>query len=297
MGHHHHHHHDHSHDTGNIKVAFFLNLSFTIIEIIGGLMTNSMAILADALHDLGDSLSLGIAWFLEKVSGKKPDETFTFGYARFSLLAAFINSMVLIVGSTIILYHVIPRLLNPEPVEASGMLLLSILGIVMNGLAVLRLKKGSSMNEKVVTWHLMEDILGWVVVLVASIVLMFVDWPIIDPLLSLGLTLYILYNVVGNLKEIVGIFLQKTPSGVSKSELKQALEEELNVHTHHLHLWSLDGEKTMLSLHLEVKDDLTTDELIEEKSRVRQWLNDHEIDHVTLELEFEKEFCEASDCE
>ena len=205
--------------------------------------------------------------------------------------------MVLIVGSTIILYHVIPRLLNPEPVEASGMLLLSILGIVMNGLAVLRLKKGSSMNEKVVTWHLMEDILGWVVVLVASIVLMFVDWPIIDPLLSLGLTLYILYNVVGNLKEIVGIFLQKTPSGVSKSELKQSLEEELNIHTHHLHLWSLDGEKTMLSLHLEVKDDLTTDELIEEKSRVRQWLNDHEIDHVTLELEFEKEFCEASDCE
>jgi len=296
MGHHHHH-HDHSHDTGNIKVAFFLNLSFTIIEIIGGLMTNSMAILADALHDLGDSLSLGISWFLEKVSEKKPDETFTFGYARFSLLAAFINSMVLIVGSTIILYHVIPRLLNPEPVEASGMLLLSILGIVMNGLAVLRLKKGSSMNEKVVTWHLMEDILGWVVVLVASIVLMFVDWPIIDPLLSLGLTLYILYNVVGNLKEIVGIFLQKTPSGVSKSELKQALEEELNVRTHHLHLWSLDGEKTMLSLHLEVKDDLTTDELIEEKSRVRQWLNDHEIDHVTLELEFEKEFCEASDCE
>lgn len=296
MGHHHHH-HDHGHDTGNIKMAFFLNLAFTIIEIIGGLMTNSMAILADALHDLGDSLSLGIAWFLEKVSGKKPDEYFTFGYARFSLLAAFINSSVLIIGSSVILYNVIPRLFNPEPVEAAGMLLLSILGIVMNGLAVLRLKKGNSMNEKVVSWHLMEDILGWVVVLIASIVLMFVDWPIIDPLLSLGLTLYILYNVVGNLKEIVGVFLQKTPSGISKSELKSALEKELKVSTHHLHLWSLDGEKTMLSLHLEVKDDLTTDDLINEKNRVRDWLHAHEIDHVTLELEFEKEVCEASDCE
>lgn len=296
MGHQHHH-HNHSHETGNIKIAFFLNLSFTVIEIIGGLMTNSMAILADALHDLGDSLSLGIAWFLEKVSSKKPDDTFTFGYARFSLLAAFINSMVLIIGSTIILYHVIPRLLNPEPVEASGMLVLSLLGIFINGLAVLRLKKGHSMNEKVVTWHLMEDVLGWIVVLVASIVLMFVDWPIIDPLLSLGLTFYILYNVIGNLKEIVGIFLQKTPSGVSKIELKQALEKELNVHTHHLHLWSLDGEKTMLSLHLEVNDDLATDELIEAKRRVRTWLNEHEIDHVTIELEFEKECCEASDCE
>lgn len=296
MGHQHHH-HNHGHETGNIKIAFFLNLSFTIIEIIGGLMTNSMAILADALHDLGDSLSLGIAWFLEKVSSKKPDDTFTFGYARFSLLAAFINSMVLIIGSTIILYHVIPRLLNPEPVEASGMLVLSLLGIFINGLAVLRLKKGHSMNEKVVTWHLMEDVLGWIVVLVASIVLMFVDWPIIDPLLSLGLTFYILYNVIGNLKEIVGIFLQKTPSGVSKIELKQALEKELNVHTHHLHLWSLDGEKTMLSLHLEVNDDLATDELIEAKRRVRTWLNEHEIDHVTIELEFEKECCEASDCE
>ncbi|PXW90998.1 cobalt-zinc-cadmium efflux system protein [Streptohalobacillus salinus] len=292
----HNHEHDHHNQTGNIKVAFFLNVSFTIIEIIGGLLTNSMAILSDALHDLGDSLSLGIAWFLEKVAGKKPDDTFTFGYARFSLLGAFINSVVIVVGSILILYHAIPRLLNPEPVEATGMFFLAILGIVINGLAVIRLKKGSSINEKVVSWHLMEDVLGWAVLLVASIVLMFVDWPILDPILSLGITAYILYNVVMNLKDILAIFLQRAPKGIDRDALQQILKEKLALDTHHVHLWTLDGERIMMSVHLEVDDNQSSDDLIETKKHVREILHDEGIDHVTIELEFKREKCQSKDC-
>lgn len=292
----HNHEHDHHNQTGNIKVAFFLNISFTIIEIIGGLLTNSMAILSDALHDLGDSLSLGIAWFLEKVAGKKPDDTFTFGYARFSLLGAFINSVVIVVGSILILYHAIPRLLNPEPVEATGMFFLAILGIVINGLAVIRLKKGSSINEKVVSWHLMEDVLGWAVLLVASIVLMFVDWPILDPILSLGITAYILYNVVMNLKDILAIFLQRAPKGIDRDALQQILKEKLALDTHHVHLWTLDGERIMMSVHLEVDDNQSSDDLIETKKHVREILHDEGIDHVTIELEFKREKCQSKDC-
>jgi len=290
------HNHDHHNQTGNIKVAFFLNISFTIIEIIGGLMTNSMAILSDALHDLGDSLSLGIAWFLEKVAGKESDDTFTFGYARFSLLGALINSIVIIGGSIVILYHAIPRLFNPEPVEATGMLFLAILGIFINGLAVWRLKKGSSVNEKVVSWHLMEDVLGWVVVLIASIVLMFVDWPILDPILSLGFTLYILYNVVINLKEILAVFLQSAPKGIDREALQNMLKDKLAVDTHHVHLWSLDGERVMMSIHLEVDDHQSNDDLIEIKKDVRDILHEEGIDHVTIELEFKREKCQSNDC-
>lgn len=293
MAHHHHHHHQHS---NNIKVAFFLNLSFTIIEIIGGLMTNSMAILSDALHDLGDSLSLGIAWFLEKVAGRKADDAFTFGYGRFSLLGALINSLVIVIGSFFILYHTVPRLLNPEPVHAPGMLFLSIIGITINGLAVLRLKRGTSLNERVVSWHLMEDVLGWVVVLIASVILLFVDAPIIDPILSLLIMGYILYKVYGNLKEIVMVFLQAAPRGLSKQKIINKLEQTLNASVHHVHLWSLEGEKVMLSLHLVLPDDATSEEIIARKETIRTFLKNEGVSHITIEVEFENEQCRANDC-
>lgn len=195
--HNYHTHLTHNHENqGNIKVAFFLNLSFTIAEIIGGLWTNSVAILSDAVHDLGDSLSLGLAWYFDAFSKKGPDEKYSFGYARFSLLAALINSLVLVGGSVLVLTRSVPRIFNPEPIDAKGMFVFAILGILINGLAVLKLKKGTSLNEKVVSWHLMEDVLGWVVILVASIVLMFVDIPILDPILSVLITIYVLFHVL-----------------------------------------------------------------------------------------------------
>lgn len=292
----HHMHHDHS--GGNIKIAFFLNFSFTILEIIGGLWTNSMAILSDALHDLGDSISLGIAWYLEKYSKKKPDDKFSFGYARFSVLGALINSVILIVGSILILYRSAFRLFAPESVNAKGMLLFAILGIVVNGIAVLRLKKGSSLNERVVSWHLMEDVLGWVVVLIASIVLLFADIPIVDPILSIAITCYVLYRVVKNLKEVLNVLMQGVPHHLSIAAIEEDIVNEMGeISPHHIHIWSLEGEKNLISMHIVLKDDTSRDEIIEMKSKIRDLMHEKGIDHVTLEIEFESENCEMYGCE
>ncbi|MEZ4848186.1 MAG: cation diffusion facilitator family transporter [Bacteroidia bacterium] len=185
MGHHHNHNHDHAHHqhhgTGNIKVAFFLNLGFTLIEIVGGILTNSVAIISDAIHDLGDSLSLGLSWYFQSLSGKKGDAQFSFGYQRFSLLGAVINSIVLVIGGILVLQEAIPRLWEPTQPHAEGMIYLAILGIVVNGAAVLRLRKGSSINEEVV-FSPLEDA-GMGSRLIAAIVMQFINTPILDPLL------------------------------------------------------------------------------------------------------------------
>jgi len=291
------HDHDHSghhHETGNIKVAFFLNLAFTIIEIIGGFWTNSMAILSDALHDLGDSLSLGVSWYLQNYSKKGPDYKFSFGYSRFSLLGALINSIVLLGGSVLILSRAIPRIFNPEPVNAKGMIAFAVLGIFINGAAVLRLRKGKSLNEKVVTWHLLEDVLGWVVVLIGSIILNFKDLPIIDPLLSMGITIYILYNVVKNLKKVMNVFLQGVPEDISIEEIEKLVEEKTEaLSVHHTHIWTIEGERNMLSTHVKIPDSCNSQDIINLKKNIRKLLKEKNIEHVTIEMEYETEECEG----
>ena len=199
MGHNHHH-HSHGSSTENIAVAFFLNLAFTIIEFIGGFYTNSLAIMSDALHDLGDSLSLGLSWYFQKKSTKRANKKYSYGYKRFSLLGAVINSIVLVIGSVFIIKEAIPRIINPENADAKGMMWLAVLGIIVNGAAVLKLKKGTSINERVVSLHLLEDVLGWVVVLLASIVMQFWDVPVLDPVLSIAIAGFVLFNVYINFK-------------------------------------------------------------------------------------------------
>jgi len=196
---------------GDLRGAFYLNFSFTIIEIIGGIWTNSIAILSDALHDFGDSLSLGLSWYLEKYSQKAKDAKYSYGYRRFSLLGALINTVVLIIGSGFVLAAAIPRLLNPESSDASGMMFLAIAGIIINGLAVLRVKDSMSLSVQVVTWHLLEDVLTWTAVLVVSIVLLFTNMHILDPILAVLVTFYVLYNVLRNLTKTSALFLQAVP--------------------------------------------------------------------------------------
>ncbi|PUU89045.1 cation diffusion facilitator family transporter [Halanaerobium sp.] len=292
----HQHEHDHS-AVGNIKFAFFLNLSFSIIEIIGGLLTNSMAILSDALHDLGDSISLALSWYLENFSQKKADEDFSYGYARFSLLGALINSLVLILGSFFILSEVIPRLFNPQTVHPEGMLFLAIIGITVNGISVLKLRSGSSLNKEVVSWHLMEDLLGWSAVLVVSIILIFKSIPVLDPLLSLLINIYILYNVISKLKKVLSIFLQGVPGGIDINKLQQKVVKQTEaLAVHHTHVWTLEGEKNFLSTHLIVSDQINREEIIALKSKVKSLLAEEGIDHVTVEIEYENEKCESKDC-
>ena len=305
--HSHDHKHDHSHGHGhshhhhagdNIKVAFFLNLSFTIIELIGGVWINSVAILSDAMHDLGDSLSLGLAWYFEKVSKRERDANFTFGYKRFSLLGAVINSVILLVGSIFILTEAIPRIWDPEPVNAAGMVGFALLGIVVNGAAVLRLKGGESLNEKVVRLHLLEDVLGWVAVLVGGIILYFFDWPVIDPLLSLGITFFVLYNVVRNLRQSIKILLQGTPSHINTEEVKSRLEALPNVASvHDLHIWTMDGTYNIMSMHAVVPQAIDSEQTGLLKQDIRKAMAEMDISHVTIELEQPGEICSFEGCE
>ncbi|MFY0654374.1 MAG: cation transporter [Cyclobacteriaceae bacterium] len=293
----HNHDHSHNHSEGNVKVAFFLYLAFTIIEIIGGLYTNSLAILADALHDLGDSLSLGLSWYFQKLSKKGRTRTFSYGYKRFSLLGAIINSIVLVAGSIFILTKAIPELFNPGETNVEGMLYLSILGIVVNGAAVFKLRKGESLNEKVVSLHLLEDVLGWVAVLIGSIIMMYTDAPFIDPLLSVLISLFVLYNVYKNLRKSMLVILQGIPEDVSLEDIKEKLKDISEItDVHDNHVWSMDGEYNILTIHLRLDQDYKLSEQAKLKEKVRSQLKDESINHITIEFEGQDENCELEDC-
>ncbi|MFQ5335974.1 MAG: cation diffusion facilitator family transporter, partial [Flavobacteriales bacterium] len=285
-------HKHHTNSIKNIKTAFFLNVSFTFFELIGGYYTNSMAIMSDALHDLGDSISLGISWYLEKKSGRDSDSQFTFGYQRFSLLGALINSVVLIAGSLYILSEVIPRLVNPVHSNAKGMFVFALIGIAVNGLAVLRLRRGSSMNERVVSWHLLEDVLGWFAVLIVSIFLIFKDLPVLDPALSLLIILYVMFNVIRNLKKTMHIFLQGAPDDISTGQIENDILAIEGVQSlHQTKVWSLDGEEHVLTIHVVIDNPASVAEIVGMKHRIKAVLQAARIRHATVEIELSDEAC------
>ncbi len=282
----------------NISIAFFLNLGFTLVEFAGGLLTNSVAILSDALHDLGDSISLGLAWYLEKVSRKKSDENYTYGYMRFSLLGAIANAIILSIGSVFIMLETIPRLIHPQPADAKGMFFLAILGMIVNGAAVWRLKKGNSLNEKVVSLHLWEDVLSWAAIMAGSIIMYFFDAPIIDPILSLAISVYILWHVVKNIRLSLRIILQGSPHEVKPEFIRNIIMQMFEVRAvHDIHTWTIDGNYHVVTLHVVIKEALTMEELAQLKSTIRNKLNDSlEISHITIEFETSDEQCSLENC-
>lgn len=298
-GHHHHGpgHHHHHHAASNIKLALILNFSFSLIEVAGGIWTGSVAILSDAVHDFGDSLALGLAYVMERLSGKRSNARFSYGYRRMSLLSALITCGFLIAAATFVLIQAIPRLANPVMPNLNGMLGLALLGIAVNGYAAWRLHSGNTMNEKVVSWHLIEDVIGWVAVLIGAVVMRFVDAPIIDPLLSIGFTLFILYRVLLSLKATLGLFLQATPDGVDLDALRREVAALPGVRgSHDTHLWSLDGESHVLTLHVVVEGSLTVTDSQRVKADVRALVEKRGKIHATIEIESENEDCAAVDC-
>ncbi|MEQ9466442.1 MAG: cation diffusion facilitator family transporter [Ekhidna sp.] len=289
MGHTHHH---HDHSEGNIKVAFFLNLGFAIVEIIGGLWTNSVAILSDALHDLGDSLTLGVSWYFAKVAKRDRNKKYSYGYKRFSVLGALINSIVLVSGSIFIIIEAVPRLFDPVKPNTEGMIYLAIGGVIVNGLAAFRLSKGHSLNEKAVYMHLLEDILGWVAVLIGALVMHFWDFPVIDPILSVLIATFILYNVFKNLREGFRIILQGTPSDISVEKIHATIREIPRVlGVHDCHIWSMDGSYHILSIHLVIAEDLSLSELEAIKTETKHRVSSLGINHTTIEFETDAEDC------
>lgn len=289
-------HHSHKHSDSsskNISVAFFLNLCFAIFELIGGFLTNSVAILSDAIHDLGDSFALGFSWYLQKKSNKKSDAQYSYGYKRFSLLGAIIISVVLVISSAFILVESFKRLMNPQATDAQGMILFAIVGIAVNGYAAFRLHKGTSLNERAVSLHLLEDVFGWVAVLIAGIIMSYVDLPIIDPILSIGIVVWVLINVYKNLKSALRVLLQEVPENVNVHLLLVRVKELPNViNIHDFHLWSLDGERNIMTLHI-VTDTHMEEDISALKQNIRAISDSFNISHVTLEIETEKEFAEC----
>lgn len=292
MSHTHNHNHSHHNVTKNITVAFVLNLCFSVIELIGGILTNSIAILSDALHDFGDSISLGVAWYLQKVSEKKPDAKYSYGYKRFSLLGAIFISVVLLIGSTFIIKESVERIFTPSEPHAQGMFWLAIFGVIINGAAVLRLKKGKSMNERAVMLHLLEDVLGWIAVLIASIVMMFVSLPVLDPLLSIGISLWVLFNVYRNMKATFKILLQEVPQSIDLKKLEEKIKQIPEVQDlHDIHLWSLDGETHILTLHVVTTDDISLERQCKLKTEIHKICEEFQVPHSTIEFETISEKC------
>ncbi len=286
---------NHQHDSNNLKLAFILNFCFTIFEIIGGIYTNSISIISDAVHDLGDSLSLGLAWYLDEKSKKEVDAKYSFGYKRLSLVGALINSVVLIIGSGFVLVEAFNRIINPEPSDADGMIVFALIGVAVNGYAAWKVQSGKTMNEKVISWHLMEDVLGWVAVLIVAIILKFKHIAYLDPLLSICITLYILWGVSSRLKEIMHFFLQGVPSSIDIRQIEQEITSLIGVEsTHHTHVWSLDGEHHVFTTHVKLKEIKDIDELVSIKNQVYKLIEKHDFYHHTIQIELSKENCTLS---
>ena len=293
MGNHHDHHH---HSSDNIKVAFFLNFAFTILEIIGGLYVNSIAIISDAIHDLGDTISLGTSWYLEEKSHKKSNKKFSFGYKRFSLLGALINSVILIIGSLYVINEAVGRILEPEHTDAKGMIFFAVIGVLVNGYAAWKLSGGKTMNQKVASWHLVEDVLGWVAVLVVAIILNFKDIHYLDPALSLLITAYILWNVIIRLKQTLFIFLQGVPEELDINEIEsKILSIDFVNSIHHMHIWSLEGEHNVFTAHIKIDDNSNLNNFKKVKSDVKDILKEYKFEHYTVEVEFNDENCDLDD--
>ncbi|MDD5540041.1 MAG: cation diffusion facilitator family transporter [Candidatus Marinimicrobia bacterium] len=285
--------HNHIRKSGDyIGLAFGLNLVFALFELFGGLWINSMAVISDALHDFGDSMSLGFVWYFKRIARRQQDNRFTYGYQRYALLGAIVNMIVLIIGSLIVLSQAMPRLLHLVKPNSTGMLIFAIFGILVNGLVVYRMRGQRSLAEQAVTWHMMEDVLGWIAVLIVSLVLKFTNWYFLDPLLSIIIMVFILYKVIGNFRKTMAVFLQSAPENINNDEINRQLSKLEKVKSaHHTHIWSLDGEHNVLTTHIVVEADTTRAEVQNIKNRIKTLTESYHCEHLTVEIEYEDEDC------
>lgn len=280
----------------NIKIAVILNVGFTAFEIIGSILTNSLALLSDALHDAGDSVTLTSSLILEKKAKKGPDKIRTFGYGRLSMFSAVISAIFLIVGSVFILLQAVPRIFNPEHVDGFGMMWMAVIGIAVNLIAFLKVRSGHSVNENIISWHMLEDVLGWVAILFGSILIQFWDNHQIDSILTIGITAFIMFGVFRNLRKSFNIFLQGVPDYIDLKKVKQVILSIKGVKKlHDVHVWSMDGENNVFTGHVVIdKNSLKHMDMI--KKEVKKNLEKCHIEHSTIEIENE-DFCSGGECE
>lgn len=269
----------------NILIAFILNLSFSLLEIIGGFITNSISILSGAVHDLADAASIGTSYYLEKKSKHKPNYKYTYGYVRYSTLAAFITTIILLSGSLFVIYNAINRLFNPIDINYDGMIIIALIGILFNIIAVYKTKGGHSLNQEAVNLHLLQDALSWIIVLIGSILIKFTKINYIDSIMSLVISIYIIIHSLKHLKIILDLFLEKTPNNVNIRKIKKELLENKNINSiDHIHVWSLDGYNNYATLHAIINND----EVENMKEYIKDYLKKENISHSTIEIERKK---------
>ncbi len=277
----------------NIFLAFLLNFFFSVFEFFGGIFTGSVAILSDAVHDIGDAASIGAAYFLEKKSKRKPNEVYTYGYARFSVLGSVITTFILLFGSIAVIYNAVHRLIYPLPIYYDGMILFALVGAIVNLFAAFLTKEKGSLNQKAVNLQMLEDVLGWIVVFLGAIAMKFTNFTWLDPLLSICVAVFILINATKNLKEIFNIFIIKAPQGLQADVMQEHLSKTDGVASvHHIHVWTLDGQTHCATLHVIINNE---PEAV--KKRIREKLKEIGVAHVTIETERENEPCDEHDCQ
>ena len=277
-------HHHHKKAGENLAFVFFMNLAFNIIVIVGGLATNSMAILADCIHDMADTISIAIAWILEHVSQRDSNDNYSYGYQRFSILGAVITSVFVIILAFVILSEAIPRLFAPEGVDAGGMLLIAIVGIIFKSISVYRLHGGETFNEKAILFHQLGDVFEWVAILVLSAVLIF--WkgaPYLDPFVSIGIALWLIFNLGRNLYKAIEVLLQKTPDYFDVEEFKAKILSIDGVNAiDDFHIWSLDGIDSVMTLKVNVDFGKDVGEI---KREIYEISNQYHVVDTTIELD------------
>ena len=277
---------------GKILAAFILNLAFSVFEFVGGALTGSIAIISDAIHDVGDAFSIGVSFALEKLSHKKADKKYTYGYYRYSLLGSAVQSAILLCGSLAVAYNGAMRFVFPRPIDYNGMMLIAVIGFLVNFVAAWFTSGEGSLNQKAINLHMLEDVLGWAIVLIGAVVMRFTEWWFIDPALSLALAVFIGFHALKNLKAVADVFLEKTPEGIDLEEITHHLTQIPGVESiHHLHIWSMDGYRHSATLHAVVRGEYGT-----VKQAIKEELSEHGITHTTVELESPDEHCDDTCC-
>ena len=277
-------HHHHKKAGQNLAFVFVMNLTFNILVIAGGLATNSMAILADCIHDLADTISIAIAWFLEHVAQKDSSDKYSYGYQRFSILGAVIISVFVIIMAFIILSEAVPRLFHPENVDAGGMLLVAIVGIIFKSISVYRLHDGETFNEKAILFHQLGDVFEWIAILILSIVLMFWEGaPYLDPFVSIGIAIWLIFNLGRNLIKSIQVLLQKTPDNFDVDEFKTQIMAIEGVNAiDDFHIWSLDGIDSVMTLKVDVDFGKNVEKI---KKEIYDISGKYHVVDITIELD------------
>ena len=265
---------------------------FSFFELIGGFLTGSVAIISDSVHDIGDAASIGISYLLEKKSKKEPDNKFTYGYSRYSVIGSIITTLILLIGSVAVIFNAISKIINPNEIHYTGMIIFAVIGVLVNLVAAIITREGDSLNQRAVSLHMLEDVLGWVVVLIGAIVMKNTDFALLDPIMSICVALFIFVCAYKNLKNALGVFLEKAPDNINIEKLKKHITKiDGVIDLHHIHIWSIDGENAYATMHV-----VFNGESHKIKEKVREELREHGIAHATLELETEGEHCDEMNC-